>query len=67
MRRNMPASKPRDHSLGSHIGEIKIAHEPPMPDIQASCDGKNIRKLPMPVRWCYRSPGPPPVEKLKSA
>ena len=28
---------------------IKIAHEPSMPDTQASCDGKNIRKLPMPV------------------
>ena len=45
----------------------KIAHEPPMPDTQASCDGKNIRKLSMPVRWCYISTGPPPVDRLKSA
>ena len=38
MRRNMPASKPRDHSLGSYV-EIKIAHEPPIPDTQAYCEG----------------------------
>ena len=44
------ASKQNGRSFLRELFEmIKIAHEPSMPDTQASCDGKNIRKLPMPV------------------